>query len=74
MSTLAGPNDPASPRAGARVPPPVSGRTVLFSMLGIGLTVVLGVATFAALTRPPRTARQSSTAASASASSAPTPR
>ena len=36
----------------ARIPAPISGRKVLFSMLAIGLTVVLGVGTFAALTRP----------------------
>jgi hypothetical protein len=40
--------------ARARVAPPVPGRTVLFVMFAVGLSVVGGVATFAALTRGPR--------------------
>ncbi len=36
----------------ARVPPPIAGKKVLLAMMGIGLTIVLGVGTFAALTRP----------------------
>ena len=48
-------------------PAPVSGKLVVFAVLAIGLTLVLGVGTFAALTRPPRAARAPSAAGSASA-------
>jgi len=50
--------EPLRPRlpdgANARVAAPVPGRAVLFVMLAVGLSVVGGVATFAALTRAPR--------------------
>jgi hypothetical protein len=46
--------DPPPEGARAKRAAPVSGKAVTLMMLAIGLSVVLGVGVFAALTRPPR--------------------
>ncbi len=50
------PERPPPVTTGAVRPAPVSGKLVVFVVLAIGVTVVLGVGTFAALTRPPKSA------------------
>ncbi len=60
--------EPAPVPSASRRGPPVSGRLVVLTVLAVGVTLVLGVGTFAALTRPPRKAPS----AAGSASAAPT--